>query len=155
MTTTTIGGCSEKPRTRAEELQLIADANGGTLTPEAVVDFASDPETALHSAFEWDDTEAARLYRLEQAEKVIRVTVTIIERPQEPPIRVRAFVSLSTDRKDSGVYRRIEDVMADDHMNEILLADAMRELSSLKKKYAHLQRLRKAWDVIEELEREM
>jgi hypothetical protein len=38
----------------------------GKLSPSDVVEFARDEKTALHSCFEWDDSVAAREYRLHQ-----------------------------------------------------------------------------------------
>ena len=39
-----------------DELEQIRNANGGILYPKAVVDFARNPDTDLHSGFEWDDS---------------------------------------------------------------------------------------------------
>jgi hypothetical protein len=47
-----------------EEMQQIANAHGGALRPEDVVEFAQNPETALYDCFTWDDKEAARQWRL-------------------------------------------------------------------------------------------
>ena len=60
------------------ELETIRRNAGGVLRPEDVVSFAADPDTELHSRFEWDDTEAAQQYRLWQARQLIRVTVTVL-----------------------------------------------------------------------------
>jgi hypothetical protein len=56
----------------AATLQSIADENRGRLEPDMVVDAASDPTSVLHSHFVWDDTEAARKYRIYQARELIR-----------------------------------------------------------------------------------
>lgn len=54
------------------ELQKIATANGGVLVPEHVVEAARDENHPLHKQFEWDDEEAARAWRIEQARGLIR-----------------------------------------------------------------------------------
>jgi hypothetical protein len=54
-----------------QELQAIADRHDGKLPASAVVDFARDPSTALHARFDWDDSEAAEKWRLEQARTII------------------------------------------------------------------------------------
>lgn len=56
----------------AERLAWIAKRDGGLLTPSAVVADAEDGSSPLHHCFEWDDTEAARQWRLEQARTLIR-----------------------------------------------------------------------------------
>jgi hypothetical protein len=47
-----------------EELNQIAATHGGELREEDVVEFAKNPETALHDYFTWDDKKAAAKYRL-------------------------------------------------------------------------------------------
>ena len=128
-----------------QELQKIQQAGGGLLKAEDVVEFAKDPATALHSQFEWEDTEAARLYRLQQARAVIRLHVRVIADDQAP---VRAFVSLKSDRADGGGYRATVDVLADEHMRTQLLQDALRDLHGLRKKYEALQALRPVWEAM-------
>jgi hypothetical protein len=54
---------TEQMAARLAELRQIEQKAGGVLQPESVVDFARNPKTALHGAFTWDDTEAARKYR--------------------------------------------------------------------------------------------
>jgi hypothetical protein len=44
----------------------------GKLTPFDVIEAARDKTSPLHEYFEWNDTEAARLYRIEQARGLIR-----------------------------------------------------------------------------------
>lgn len=43
----------------------------GDLTPERVIELAKDPASPLCSLFQWDDLEAARLYRYITALAVI------------------------------------------------------------------------------------
>ena len=123
---------------RAAELEEIRKQSGGMLQPADVVDYARDPETALHGAFCWDDTEAAAQYRLWQARMVIRVCVTIREEVKGPPIR--AYVSLQEDRGDVG-YRLLDDVMSDNEMRERILAQALAELNRWKMRYQQLREL--------------
>jgi hypothetical protein len=47
-----------------EEVKQIANAHGGELRAEDVVEFARNPESALHNCFTWDDKEAASQWRL-------------------------------------------------------------------------------------------
>lgn len=53
-------------------LHQIAEANNGTLTPDAVVATARNPKSVLHDFFTWDDSIAAQQYRNEQARSLIR-----------------------------------------------------------------------------------
>lgn len=129
------------------ELETIRQQNGGILKADAVVEFARDPETALHSRFCWDDTEAAHQYRLEQARKIIRVTVTILPKANK---EYRAFVSLMEDRKETGGgYRATVDVLSDADKRARLIAQALAELNRIREQYQHLTELAPVFDAIE------
>lgn len=134
----------------AAELARLQEANGGVLLPTKVVEFARNPETALHRQFEWDDTEAAAKWRLEQARQVIRLHITVIGENADP---VRAFVSLTTDRKGAGGYRALAAVMSDPAMADQMLRDALGELRVVQRKYKQLQALRPIWEAMEEIGR--
>ena len=56
----------DKTKEIQDELELIAEAHGGILYPRDVVEFAKDEETALHSQFTWDDSEAADEVKAEE-----------------------------------------------------------------------------------------
>jgi hypothetical protein len=56
----------------AARLEKIAKLNGGRVTPDAVLADAQNAKSPLHDQFEWDDTVAARQYRLQQARELIR-----------------------------------------------------------------------------------
>ena len=75
----------------------------GKLTAESVLEDGTDPDSPLHSQFEWDDQIAAFQFRLEQARAIVRrAHVTILERP------ARRFVFVtSTDS-----YHPIETAMS-------------------------------------------
>lgn len=123
---------------RQQELEAIRSKSGGVLKPETVVEFARNPKTALHSWFTWDDSDAAREYRLWQARQVIRVCVTIQENEKEPP--VRTYVSLYEDRGGDG-YRLMTDVLSDEEMCEKLLVQALAEFKLWQAKYNQLNKL--------------
>jgi len=129
------------------ELEKIRTANGGFLTPEAVVSAAKDEDSPLHSYFTWDDTEAAHRWRLEQARKLIRLSVTIVKQDTQP---VRAYVSLLNDRGKNG-YRATIDVLNDEDLRDQLLQCALRELAAFRHKYAVLSELAELFEVADRL----
>jgi len=123
------------------------------LIPEEVVRAAQSPRSPLHELFTWDDTEAARRHRLEEARQLIRVTVTLIPGTDQ---EVRAYVSLSEDRPQGvkgqitggGGYRATAEVMSDEQLRAILLADAQREMRAFQNKYARLSELALVFDAM-------
>lgn len=137
-------------KTVSEELDLISRKNGGVVLPEAVVEFAKDPETALHSRFDWDDSEAAAKWRLVQARQVIRLELTVVP-ANGPPVAlgisldrdttIRRFTSLMDDRKNGGGYRYTEKVLSVPEQREKLLAQAFAEFEVLRRKYQTLKQL--------------
>lgn len=133
------------PRRKAasirEELELIRDTHNGRLPPEAVIEFARDENTTLHSEFEWDDTEAAHQFRLEQARRIIRLNINVL--PTEGGnVRVPMYVSLVSDRvRNGGGYRTLNDVMSDEDMREQFLTQALDEFQRVRRKYETLREL--------------
>lgn len=138
-----------KFRSHTDELDAIAVRNGGVLRPEDVVSFAADPGTHLHRRFQWDDSEAARLYRLEQARGVIRAHVTMV-RSGDDEVPVRAWVALTPDRGVDS-YRRTSDVLAAEDWRRQMLADAKSELVAFKRKYTLLRELAAVFAAIDGL----
>ena len=132
-----------------EELQALVDKYGGSVTPRQVVEFAENADTALHGCFDWEDTEAARKWRLHQARQLLRVAVIVLPEQKEP---VRAFVSLYPDRKANTGYRSMVAVLNDDQMREQMLRDAMIELQTFRKKYSRLKELSGVFAEIDKLQ---
>lgn len=132
---------------QAKELAaLAARADGGLLTAEAVLDFASDKRTALHAEFLWDDTEAARLYRLDQARLVIRAYVTYEPRTART---VRGLVSVPSDRANTGGYRPVERVLESPLWTAELVAEVGAKVAALKAAYSYLSVLDGLWPRLE------
>lgn len=133
-----------------DELQAIEERDG-ILKPEAVVEYAKNPETELHKHFTWDDSEAGQRYRVWQARKLIRVTVTMVN-TGEKQIEAVAFVSLTIDRNHGGGYRSIANVLTDSELKARMLNDALKELQIFRKKYAELKELAAVFDAIDKLQ---
>jgi hypothetical protein len=129
-------------------LNTIAARNGGLLLPQDVVAAARNPKSPIHDLFEWDDSEAGHRYRLIQARVLIRVAVTVLP-TETKDVRVRAFVSLSTDRREEGGYRATVDVMKNDASRRQMLADAFAELDSFRKKFERLRELNEVLSAID------
>lgn len=133
----------------ADELEAIAKRGHGVLKPEAVVKYAKNVNTALHSRFTWDDSKAAHGYRLWQAREIITTVVIKYDERLEP---MRAYVSLVPDRtRHGGGYRSLANVMANSEMRAILLQNATDDLNLLRLKYGHLKELAKVFEAAEKV----
>lgn len=152
---TATGAASEAIRS---SLIDIAKRHDGRLDPEVVVQEAANPDSPLHSRFEWDDTEAARRYRNVQAGVLIRlIKITVVR--QEPETKevtlttTREFQSLpsnrakkgDSDEDTEGSYERVSDIMSDPEKRGEMLATALRELAAYRKRYADLIELAGVW----------
>ena len=143
-------------KTVSEELAEIQRQNNGLLDPQMVVDYARNPETALHSRFEWDDTEAAEKYRLWQARQIIRMELVVIEEPvTKQTIQIRQYVSLPSDRIITGRerkgYREITSVLKDDEKRQELFEAAKQDMIIFKRKYQMLRQVSKVINAIDEI----
>jgi len=102
-------------------LERMATKNGGLLLVDDVLAAAKDKRCVLHKHFEWDDTEAARQYRREQARNLIQKCRVQIA--TAPDVSIRAFVSLQSDQISGGGYRMTATVLDDAELKAQLLGD--------------------------------
>ena len=130
-----------------DQLQAIYDEHK-RLTPSIVVTVAADPAHPLHERFVWDDSEAARRYRLVQASGLIRSVSGVVEREEDrPPVRVRAFVAdrdtspapvVDEDTEDvedlTGNYRPVEEVVSSDVLRTAWFRSLQRDWQALRRR---------------------
>lgn len=141
----------EKVRESAisNELKRLAESHGGELRPQVVVDAARSADSPLHHSFEWNDSEAAENWRLQQARMLIRAVVTF-EHVGKKAVPCRVFVSLTPDREENGAgYRLSTSVMSDATHREQLLADALAEMQRFREKYRRLAELAKVFEAMD------
>lgn len=126
-----------------EILSAIAQKHGGTLTPEQVLRAAKPKTSPLHHHFQWDDSEAAKQYRLIQAGQLIRRVRLTIEPAPDVKLRVRAFVNVTPeaveDESPRGHYVPFQTAMNVPNYREQLLANARRDAETFRQKYSALQ----------------
>jgi hypothetical protein len=71
-------------------LEALRDQDG-YLRPESVVAAAKDPDSPLHSHFDWNNDSAAHKHRLEQARALIR-SVRVEIKTEERIVRSVAYI---------------------------------------------------------------
>ncbi len=128
--------------------KLEADGN---LTAKALVDEGRPEDSPLHGDFEWDDTVAAEKYRETQAGYIIRSVEVVNEGVKEP---VKAFFSIVAKAEDEPSQRQyistIKAVECED-TRVTVLAQALDELNSFRRKYNQLKELAKVFEAIDQL----
>lgn len=141
----------------AEELAQLATLHGDTLAPASVVGAASDPKSAMHAYFEWDDSAAAQEYRIDQARHLIRsIEVIVVTKPGPDPERAwaRQYHHVRVSAPDEEPERRyvpIGIVSSRENMMEQVLANAQRELFGWRERvrtYQSLEEFRHLRDIL-------
>ena len=102
------------------------------LTAEAVVDEARNKSSPLHSMFDWNDTEAAEKWRIQQARVLInQIKVEINEK------EYFAFENLTLEINESSnrEYRTMVEIMSDKDMCQQMINKAYEQLLYWKAKY--------------------
>jgi len=104
-----------------KELTRIYERDG-VITPTAVIEEATDPDSPLHDYFDWDNESAAYKWRIDQARRLIREVRIDNGEEGKADISPPVFVHVGT----AGGYLPTAVVVK----NEMLLSSAIRELKS-------------------------
>lgn len=128
-------------------LEKVRERHQGQLTPEVVLKAAESKKNPLHGYFEWDDTAAARKYRIEQAKYLIRSIVVKYEGNAEPR-QLRAYVSVK-DHEAKPKYVTTETALGDAEYRQQVLAKAWAELQQWRRRYEELREFAKIFAVID------
>ena len=130
------------------EVEKIENKHG-VCHPAMLVKAAAKEDSPLHGLFEWDDGEAAKAYRVEQARRVIRTLRVVVENR----ITARpAFVHV-TKITPSGVangYMTTHRALEGDTREQVL-KDALGVLEGARRRYAALTELAPVWDALDQL----
>lgn len=137
------------PNVVLSELERIENVYGG-LTAQSVLEAASPEDSILHVLFEWDDSEAAKQYRLQQARTILNnIEVQIIGDGEGKTISVFELVTIDSSR----VYKNISS-FGRNEIDQVRL-QTIKSLNILKNKLntynGFSSVIGKLGDVIEEL----
>lgn len=121
----------------------------GELTSVNVLESARPEKSPIHSLFEWNDTQAAEKYRLEQASKLIVNLSVEVQTEDKKPLICRAFVNVS--EKKNGSFINIESAFKSEETKDIVLKRALQELQAFEQKYKNLELFADLFSEIESL----
>lgn len=127
-------------------LESLPDRN-----PETIVQAASKRNSPAHRLFIWSDARAALEQRLTRARVllgsfVIEVEVTI---PKRAPRMIEVpFVT----RSAPGSYEITVEAMKEPDKRRFILQEALKELSRLRRRYAHLSELAVVFTALDKVE---
>lgn len=128
-----------------KHLESLAGPDG-ELNPEDVVEDAKSEDSPIHDEFEWDDTKAAKEYRLFQARRLTK-SFEVVWIEEEVEVQTVGFVSLEVDNDAS--YRTSRRVLTDPEMRQQWKEQALRELRRWRNTYQHVKELQEVFDAID------
>ena len=135
----------------AGELFAELEKTHGALTPALVVDESRAEDALLHPCFEWDDFQAAELYRQKQAGALIRNIRVVVEEVDTQPARdIHAYVNVKPADKPRS-YVSISVAMNDADLRQQVLTNAYNELCAFRAKYETYSELQGVFSAIDEL----
>lgn len=140
------------------ELQAVAGQQPEQkLSPASVVQFAKRNKES--ATYRWlankgcfDAKRAQNQFALLMAQTLIRHVTVRVQQGESEPVKVRAFVSLSADRRAGGGYRQVESVLGSADLRAQMVATVRKELVAIQMKYNHLVELKGVWDAIGKLD---
>lgn len=142
------------PQAAGDRIEAIRRKHGGEVRPHHLVADARRGGP-LRACFTWDDAEAAREYRLEQARRILRGLVTVVDERRPEPVRAFVAVRSETDHPeneegdDGRSYVAIAEALDDPAMREQVLNAALSELRSWRQKYKRLQELARLFAAVD------
>ena len=144
---------SKRKKIIKEAIDFIYERDG-IVKPEAVLGYAEPEDSPIHKYFEWEDSKAATMYRLNQAMHLI-VEVTVEYAGGERQAYHNVVVELSEGIREQG-YFPVEVVTSDEDKYRSAVAALVADLRSLQKKYEELQEMKELINVekLDNLERE-
>lgn len=134
-------------------IELLRKEQHGELTPEDVLKDARNPNSPLHTFFEWDDGAAAEQHRLHQARGLIRAVVAVYISEDRPAVRARAYVHVPEG--ETSHYRETSHAMSQAKTRKLVLQRAWKELHAWRQRYADLKEFADLIAVIDEVQKHL
>lgn len=118
------------PDEAIKELERI-ESQYGSLTPENVLEAAKPEDSLFHALFTWNNEEAARMYRLQEARHLLNnIEVRVVHDGTEKRIPVFEVVR----RPEGSVYKHVDSFTKEDILQ--VKTEAVRAFNYWKSKLA-------------------
>lgn len=135
-----------------EELEQIERNN--TITPEHIVEYAErHKDSELYKCFEWDDKEASKKWRLNQARLILGSIK--LEIKEEPKKVQRVYFSVKDKDTEEKTFKNINEILKNDEEYQQLIDKAKRDIESCKEKYEDLIEKQDLKDIIFDIYRKI
>ena len=122
---------------------LMQKNDGEELTPDAYLDWVKEnPGSRSYGQFDWDDTVAARKWRVHQARNIINsIEIKVIDERGDA-VKVPAFINIVKSDEEEGtrqLYTSYENVLNDEESSSQVVARACRDFLSWRRRYLLLR----------------
>jgi hypothetical protein len=119
--------------------EQIENNNGG-VTKESFLEASRPEDSPTHELFEWNDTRAAELYRLDTSKRIIGCLRVTYINPKEEECNVRAFVNVS-DYSEKPQYESVDVILKEEDKRAVYLKRIKQELDNYIRRNAHIEEL--------------
>lgn len=130
---------------KADAQKVYEEIGEQAITPEEILTKASDEKSELHKCFEWDDTEAARKYRLSQARSII---INLVVMPKSEDVLPERVFQIS---RETNTYLPTREILRNDDEYQALLTRAVAELRNTRNRYKTISELEEVFKAIDAL----
>ncbi len=132
-----------KPAVAGQFLENIRKRDG-MIEPEIVVEDSRPVGKGLHDDLEWDNAIAGQLHRIEQAKRVIRSVVVLVEdQDTGKETKEIAYVSVGNMEHKSS-YTSMTEALKDDEIMDQIFQDALAQLRGWHKRFGKIKELAEA-----------
>ena len=132
-------------------IEKIRKEKGGELSVNDVIEQAKSKKHILHTVFEWDDTKAAAEHRMTQARSLLRSIEIVYEDQPELPIRSHQITVQKKrgDKEGKTLYTSTERALKDPAARDALIANAIRDAMTFRRKFQTLREFQLIFDAID------
>ena len=128
------------------EIARLCTENGcaetGRLGTGTVVDAARSAASALHPLFDWNDRVAGDAHRQRQARALLRALIVVAVPPAMLPAPAEIAVPVMVHLRGEEGYRPLTEVTTDAELDQVFLADRVRDLEQWVNRHWFYGRLR-------------
>ncbi len=139
----------KRQKGNAEKVAKYIESLGQNVTPEMLVKKAKAKRSIIHDYFEWNDTAAAKRYRIIQARDLLQSIEVVIEHDNKGPVKVRAFCNVVED--DKRVYTTVQRAKEDPELWNQVKEQALEEIKNWRRIYKHIKEFEVIFEAIEKI----
>ena len=139
------------------EVERLLNENGELLTPQDIVDAASDPNSPLHGYFDWGKKEASRNFKMDEGRHLLRGVVRVVMKPGAKKEKKRLFVSVVHKEDDNPFSTPVQNYVSgekafnDDEIRQQIVERELFKLRSWERRFAFVGELFEVREGIKEL----